>query len=98
MDAERGEGVGKRLPSSNLYGYSRMKYCETDILANLNVVYFSSSGGSSFREGRTGNENCWSVSKRNFQCTIGFLRRLLEHGANYLTTTRQRRRHYVTVS
>lgn len=24
MDAERGEGVGKRLPSSNLYGYSRM--------------------------------------------------------------------------
>lgn len=44
MDAERGEGVGKRLPSSNLYGYSRMKYCETDILANLNVVYFSSSG------------------------------------------------------
>lgn len=46
MDAERGEGVGKRLPSSNLYGYSRMKYCETDILANLNVrvAYFSSSG------------------------------------------------------
>lgn len=44
MDAERGEGVGKRLPSSNLYGYSRMKYCETDILANLNVAYFSFSG------------------------------------------------------
>lgn len=22
-----------------------------------------------FREDRTGNENCWSVSKRNFQCT-----------------------------